>query len=257
MEVRILGAHNAEFEGLRLPSLLIDGILAIDAGGLTSSLSLLEQQKLKAIFLTHHHFDHTRDLATFGFNGAMFSDPVKVYALRQSLDIIKSCLLDGRIYLDFSQWPTQENPFLQLKAIEPFKKEVIEGYEVLAVPVEHSVPAVGYQVISGEGKAVFYTGDTGPGLAACWERISPHLLIIEVSGLNIFEDLLKSVGHLSSRLLKEELAQFRQVKGYVPRVVIVHIPPQHQKEIEQEVKHVARELGINIDIGYEGMRITL
>lgn len=257
MEVQILGAHSTEAEGLRLASFLIDGILALDAGGLTSSLSLSQQQKVKAVFLTHHHFDHTRDLVTLGANGAMFSDPIGVYALKEALDIINSCLLDGRMYVDFSKWPSEEKPFLQLKPIEPFERQLVESYEVLAVPVRHAVPAVGYQVISRDGKSLFYTGDTGPGLSACWELISPQLLIIEVSGVNRFQDFLESVGHLSAQLLKEELIQFRQIKGYLPRIVVVHIPPQYQGEVEQEVGDVARELGANIDIGFEGMKISL
>ena len=45
MEVQILGAHSTEAGGLRLASLLIDDILLLDAGGLTASLSLSEQQQ--------------------------------------------------------------------------------------------------------------------------------------------------------------------------------------------------------------------
>ncbi len=257
MEVQILGAHSVEAKGLRMASLLIDSILAIDAGGLTSSLSLSEQERVRAILLTHHHFDHTRDLVTLGANGGIFQIPVEVYALSETLDIVNSCLLDGRMYVDFSKWPSQERPFLQLKAIEPFKTEIIASYEVLAVPVKHPVPTIGYQVTSKDGKSLFYTGDTGPGLSACWEHISPQLLIVEVSGLNKFEEFLKSVGHLSAQLLKEELTQFRQIKEYIPRVVIVHIPPQYQGEVEQEIEDVARELGANIDVGYGGMKIAL
>ena len=44
MEVRILGAHSSEAEGQRMVSFLIDGVLVLDAGGLTSALSLSEQQ---------------------------------------------------------------------------------------------------------------------------------------------------------------------------------------------------------------------
>jgi cAMP phosphodiesterase len=257
VEIRILGAHSTEAEGLRLVSLLIDSVLVLDAGGLTSSLSLSEQQQVRAILLTHHHFDHTRDLVTLGANGAVFPDPVDIYALSQTLDTVNSCLLDGKMYADFSKWPSKEKPFLRLKVIEPFQRQNIQGYEVLPLPVQHTVPSVGYQVMSQDGKSLFYTGDTGPGLTACWQHIAPQLLIIEVSGINKFQDFLRSVGHLSSQPLKEELTQFRQTKGYLPRVVVIHIPPQFQGEVEQEVKEMARELGINIDIGYEGMKITL
>ncbi len=39
MNIRVLGAHNTESRTTRYMSLLVDGILALDAGGLTSSLS--------------------------------------------------------------------------------------------------------------------------------------------------------------------------------------------------------------------------
>ena len=68
MEIQILGAHQLESKGTRLTSLLIDGTLAIDAGGLTSALSLPEQEKIKTVLLTHHHFDHSRDLVTLAAN---------------------------------------------------------------------------------------------------------------------------------------------------------------------------------------------
>jgi cAMP phosphodiesterase len=257
MEIRILGAHCTEAKNLRLVSLLIDSVLVLDAGGLTSSLSLAEQQQVRAILLTHHHFDHTRDLVTFGANGTTFSQPVDVYALSQTLDVVNSCLLDGKMYADFSKLPSEEKPFLQLRVIEPLRRLDIQGYDVLPVSLQHPVPSVGYQITSEDGKILFYTGDTGPGLADCWKNISPQLLIVEVSGTNKAQDFLKSVGHLSAGLLKEELVQFRQMKQYLPRVVVVHIPSQFQREVEEEVKEVAQELGISIDIGYEDMRITL
>ncbi|OGO60110.1 MAG: hypothetical protein A2Z36_03295 [Chloroflexi bacterium RBG_19FT_COMBO_48_23] len=257
MKVLILGAHSSEAEGQRMVSLLVDGTLALDAGGLTSSLSLSEQQKVRAILLTHHHFDHTRDLVTLGANGAVFPTPVDVYALSHTLDIVNSCLLDGKMYADFSKWPSKEKPFLRLNVIESLQRQNIQGYDVLPVAVQHAVPCLGFQVTSNDGKSLFYTGDTGPGLADCWQQVSPQLLMIEVSGINKSQDFLKSVGHLSAGLLKEELTQFRQIKGYLPRVVVIHIPPHFQKEVEQEVKEISRELGIDIDIGYEGMKITL
>ncbi len=257
MRIRILGAHSTEAKGQMMVSLLIDGTLALDAGGLTSSLSLPEQQKVRAILLTHHHFDHTRDLVTLGANGAAFPNPVDVYALSQTLDIVNSCLLDGKMYADFSKWPSKDKPFLRLNVIEPFQRQNIQGYDVLPVAVQHSVPCLGFLVTSRDGKSLFYTGDTGPGLAECWQKISPQLLIIEVSGINRSQEFLKSVGHLSAGLLKEELVQFKQMKGYLPRVVVIHIPLQFQREVEREVKEVAKGLGVRIDIGYEGMKLNL
>ena len=99
MEIQILGAHQLELKGTRLTSLLIDGTLVVDAGGLTCALSLPEQKKIKTVLLTHHHFDHTRDLVTLAANAAYYwQGQVVVYALRYTLDIVTTCLLDGKIY---------------------------------------------------------------------------------------------------------------------------------------------------------------
>jgi len=256
MEVEILGAHNAETREAKLTCFVVDGVLAIDVGALTSGLSLAQQQKIRSILLTHQHFDHSRDLVTFGMNISQ-CEPVKVYALQQTLEVINSCLLDGRIYINFAEFPSKDKPCLQLHQVEPNKEVVIEGYRCLPVPTVHPVPNVGYQVTSEDGKSIFYTGDTGPGLTSCWDQISPQLLLIEVSGLNKYQDFLERVGHLSAHLLKEELIHFRQVKGYLPHVVVIHISPRYQNEIEQEIAEITQELGTNIDIGYEGMKIRL
>ena len=106
MEIQILGAHLAEVKGARLTSLLIDGTLVVDAGGLTSALSLPEQKKIETVLLTHHHFDHTRDLVTLAANaGYYWRSQLVVYALRYTLDIVTTCLLDGKIYANFLEYP--------------------------------------------------------------------------------------------------------------------------------------------------------
>jgi len=258
LEIQILGAHQLELKGTRLTSLLIDGILAIDAGGLTSALSPPEQKKIKAVLLTHHHFDHTRDLVTLAANAAYYwQGQLKVYALRYTLDIVTTCLIDGKIYSNFLEYPSKEKPTLILEAIEPNSRKTIAGYDVLALPVKHSVPAVGYQITSSDGKSLFYTGDTTVGLSDCWQHIFPQLLIAEVAGPNKYGDWFKKAGHLCARLLKEELIQFRQLKGYLPRVIIIHIGNPFEQEIKEEVARVAQELEADISLGYEDMKVTL
>jgi ribonuclease BN (tRNA processing enzyme) len=257
LEVRILGAHAHEFRGTRLPSLLVDGILAVDAGGLTSALSFSEQQRIKAILLTHHHFDHTRDLVTFGFNAALWQGQIEVHALQESLDILIPLLLDGKMYANLLEYPSQEKPSLQFKTIEPYGKEDIAGYEVSALPVKHTVPTLGYQVMSPDGKRIFYTGDSGPGLSHCWQYVSPDLLFCESSAPNKLTDFAKSVGHLSPELLKGELIQFKQLKGYLPRVIVIHISLAYEDQIGEEVAQVADELGADIRLGCEDMKIVL
>jgi phosphoribosyl 1,2-cyclic phosphodiesterase len=258
VEIQILGAHLAELRGARLTSLLIDGALVVDAGGITSALSLAEQEKVETVLLTHHHFDHTRDLVTLAANaGYYWRRQLVVYALRYTLDIVTTCLLDGKIYTNFFEYPNKEKPTLILEAIEPYSRKTIAGYDVLAVPVKHSVPAVGYQIASSEGKSLFYTSDTTVGISDCWQHISPQLLITEVAGPNKYGDWLKKAGHLCAEFLKEELIQFRRLKGYLPRIIVIHIGNPYEQEIKEEVAQVAQELEADISLGYEDMKVTL
>ena len=66
MNIRFLGAHNSESKDVRPACLLIDNVLAIDAGGLTSSLTFSEQLAIKALLVTHHHYDHIKDIPMMG-----------------------------------------------------------------------------------------------------------------------------------------------------------------------------------------------
>ena len=255
MNIKTLGAHNCESRNTKLATLLIDDIIAIDAGALTSSLSFPAQRKLRAILLTHQHYDHIKDVPTIAFNFAMTWTAINVYStppVYQALNLI----LGNNLYPNFLEFP-RGNPTIKFNLIKPNEAEEIEGYSILPLPVNHSIPTVGYQVTSPDGKTVFYTGDTGPGLKDCWQRISPQLLITEVSAPNRFEELYKGRGHLTPNLLQEELTGFQELKGYLPQVVIVHMNPGLEAEIKGEVAAVAQSLNHPITLAREGMKIKL
>ena len=256
MNIKLLGAHNSESQSTRLLSLLIDDCLALDAGGLTSSLSLPAQQKLKAVLLTHQHYDHIRDVPALGMNFFLSGATITIYSISPVYDALAAYLLNGMLYPNFLERP-QGNPTIRFTVIEPCGDEQIEGYSVLAVPVNHSVPAVGYQVTSPDGKVIFYTGDTGPGLADCWQQVSPQLLIIEVTASNRFGEFGRMSGHLIPSLLRQELVTFRELKDYLPQVVVVHMNPGLEEEIKAEIGAIAEDLGSPISVGYEGMQLHL
>ncbi|GAJ02993.1 unnamed protein product, partial [marine sediment metagenome] len=58
-------------------------------------------------------------------------------------------------------------------------------------------------------------------------------------------------------LLKQELATFQELKGYLPPVVVVHMNPRLEKEIEAEIAAVAKALNNPINLAYEGMQLHL
>src|SRR4030042_1649550 len=183
MEIRILGAHNVESASTKLTSLLIDGVLAVDVGALTSSLSFSEQEKVSSILLTHSHYDHIRDVAAVALNISYVEKTINVYSQSSTLDALMNNIFNNVIYPDFTKRPTRK-PSLKLHTLELYKSTDVDGYKVLMLPVKHAVPAVGYQITSKDGKSFFHSGDSGPGLSSCWEHISPELLIIDLTLAN-------------------------------------------------------------------------
>lgn len=256
MNIRILGAHNCESQNSRLTTLLVDDAVAMDAGALTSSLSFQAQYKLRAILLTHPHYDHIRDIPAIAMNLYLRGSSINIYSIPAVYDALVTYLINDTLYPSYFDRPP-ENPTLKFTAIEPNRVEQIEGYSILAVPVNHSLPAVGYQITSPEGKTAFYTGDTGPGLADHCKHISPQLLITELTAPNRHEEFAIQAGHLTPSLLKRELAAFQKLKGYLPQVVLVHMYPEEEKDIEAEIAEVAGTLNTPITLAYEGMQIRL
>jgi ribonuclease BN (tRNA processing enzyme) len=259
MNIRFLGAHNSESKDARPACILIDNFLAIDAGGLVSGLSFSEQLAIEALLITHHHYDHIKDIPMLGMNFFVKKARINIYAIPPVCDALAYLFgYPGKLYSNFLTNPAN-NPTINFTTIAPLQPFDIKQYQILPVPMKHSVPSVGYQITTPQGKKLFYSGDTGHGLESVWQRISPDLLIIEVT---LPDGLLKSDKepyHLTPGLLQEELISFRKIKGYLPKVITVHMSPQSpdRELIDAELKQVVVDLNADITPGYEGLQITL
>jgi ribonuclease BN (tRNA processing enzyme) len=256
MNIRILGAHNRESQTACCICFLIDNTLAVDAGGLTSNLSISEQERLSTIILTHQHFDHIRDIPTIALNLSLLGASIEVYATASVCATIKAHLLNGEVYPKFQELP-ESKPTVIFNDITPYVPQTIDGHEILAIPVNHISTTVGYQISDKQGGAIFYTADTGPGLSNCWEKISPQLLFVDVTMPNVYEEFAKETGHLTPSLLGQELIVFKECKGYLPDVIAVHMDIGLEPKIKEEIAAIAEELDISITVAKEGMELRV
>jgi ribonuclease BN (tRNA processing enzyme) len=256
MRLRFLGAHNCESATTRYMSLLVDGVLALDAGGLTSALTFEEQTALKALLITHQHYDHVRDIPALGMNLYLMERNLALYASAETREAVKTHLLDGALYPDFLHRP-EAAPTLAFETVTPGRSLDVAGYRVTPFAVPHSVPALGYLVAAPDGGSLFYTGDCGPGLRDIWAQMAPDLLVIEVTATDRFGSIGDEGRHLTPSWLKAELMSFKEIRGYLPRVVTVHISPLIEVEIVAELAAVAAEIGAGITPAYEGLEITV
>jgi ribonuclease BN (tRNA processing enzyme) len=127
----------------------------------------------------------------------------------------------------------------------------------MAVPVNHTVNAIGCQVRDDAGKALFYTGDTGPGLSDCWEHLSFQLLIIDTTFPNDYERYARDTGHLTPNLLLAECIALRKIKKSLPRIICMHRDPLLGNKVEKEIAEVAAALDSPITVARENMEVVL
>ena len=256
MLLRVLGAHNMESIDTRMEYHLIDGVLALDAGSLARSLSFEEQRGIRAVLLSHRHFDHLRDILPLGITLWNTGLTVDIYGIKDTIDYLTDKLLDGTLYPDFLNQPSRESPVFRLHEVEFLSEFKVLNYDVMAVPVPHDVPAAGFQISSG-GSRLFYTGDAGRGLTDAWQHVTPEVLLTEVTYGNGDEERALVVGQLTPRFLEEALIAFQERRGYLPKVIVTHVNPPWEAIIRQELKPVAANLGVELSVSWSEMTVQI
>jgi ribonuclease BN (tRNA processing enzyme) len=239
MKLRILGCSGGiGGRHLRTTSMLADHDMLIDAGTGVGDLSLTELSLVDHIFVTHSHLDH---IATIPFIadtvGGMRNNPITVYAIPATLEIMRNHIFNWSVWPDFTQVPNADKPFMRYQPISVGETLVIRGRRITALPANHTVPAVGYHVDSGSASLLF-TGDTGTN-DELW-RIANRIenlkyLIIETAFCNREKDLAIASKHLCPSMLAEELAKLqRTVETY-----ITHLKPGEIELTMQEIEEWA------------------
>jgi|YelNatPaOPRAMG01_1025707.scaffolds.fasta_scaffold22091_3 ribonuclease BN (tRNA processing enzyme) len=240
MEIRVLGCFGGELPGFRHCCLKIDERLLLDAGAITPVLNLSEQKKIQYILVTHTHLDHIKDIPFLAANlikEKSFRRPVHIVSTAPVIGLIKTHLFNDALWPDFSVLPTAEWPILKFVEIQAEVDVPIGNYLIRAIPVNHPVPAVGYFIKQGN-TAIIYTGDTGPS-DQIWEvanqRPELRALLIETSFPNKLSEVAQKSGHLTPRLLKEELLKLNRNDL---TILLAHMKPQYLPVLRKEIKKI-------------------
>lgn len=233
MKLRVLGSAGAELPDFRPPAFLVDDSLLLDAGTIGAVLGEEEQKRISDIYITHSHLDHIRAIPALADNIILkdYRHTVTLHGTRDVVDALRTHLFNGIIWPDFSVLPDSATPVIRYEQIEACSQTMNGTYLVTAIPVNHTVPAVGYLLQSG-GVSLLYTGDTGP-TDEIWNYADGiDALIVEVSFPDSMESLALMTGHLSCSLLKAELAKIRELPR---RILITHPKPQYVDTIRTEI----------------------
>jgi ribonuclease BN (tRNA processing enzyme) len=254
MNVQVLGCSAVELPNANLPGFLVDDKILLDAGTIGSVLDEKKQWKIRHVLLTHAHLDHIKDLPFFADNISMrrTNHDVTVISIPEVNKALKQNLLNDTLWPDFTRIPTSDKPTIILKNIRPGKTFTIDGYNITAYKMNHSVPAVSYLIEDRKGRRLLYNGDAGPSNTV-WKSLTKkvHGLIIEVSLPNRFKTMALKAGHLTPRLLVSELDK---MKHKPDMIFITHCKSRYRNTIREELTMLDI---VNIQLLKDGMNLKL
>lgn len=240
MKVKVLGCYGGIAPGQGMTSFLVNDTVALDAGGLSYALTVAQQAKVKDVFISHAHLDHTCCLPFLIDNS--FAAPgfsLRIYGVQEVVSALGKHLFNGSLWPDFTSIPNDLTPVLKLVTVEPNQPVRVAGLSITPIPVSHSIPTTGFLVEDSRG-AFAFSSDTGP-TEHFWEVVNKtkkiKAVITEASFPNGEEALARISGHLTPALLDREL---EKLKVDVP--VFVYGPkPRFLARIKKELGALRRK----------------
>jgi len=235
MELRVLGCHGGESPRHRTTAFMLDDRLAIDAGALTSQLTLPDQDRLAGVLVSHAHMDHIRDLATIADNRCQREcGTLDIVGTKATIGHLRNHFFNDILWPDFTKIPSGGQPTVRYVEIPVEQPTDVLGYKVTAVDVNHTIESAAFIIDDGKG-VIGFSGDTGP-TDRFWEVFNQQdnvrALLMEVSFPDRETGIALVSGHHTPRTLLEDLKKYKAPQD-LP-TMLYHIKPTFQAEVERE-----------------------
>jgi cAMP phosphodiesterase len=217
---------------------VVDGSIAFDAGSLANGVSDAERTSIRDVVLTHAHLDHIAGLPLFIDDlFPILTEPVRVHASKEVIDTLEAHIFNWSVYPRFSELTNQYGPVIEYHEVQTGKSFTIGSTSILAVPVNHRVPATGF-LIESKNARIAISGDTAE-MDVFWGIVNNcgklNALLIECAFPNEFEDLSKVSHHLTPSKLKAELSKFN---ADVDNVYVINLKPAYRAAIVSQLEEI-------------------
>ena len=239
MRLKVLGAYGASDAEHNLTGYLIDDWLAVDAGTLTSKLSLAQQSRIQAVFITHSHADHIRDLPHLILNRhSQTTGALTVFAAKDVMELLHNHVFNGIVWPDFANFTTPHSgkPPVIYRALTPGKRITFGDVAMTPIPVDHQIPASGV-IVELNNQAIVFTGDTGP-TNNIWKRTNATqnvvAVVTEASFPNDQQALADESAHLTPQTFGDEL---KKISVDAP-VYASHRKIPFERDIESQIRNL-------------------
>lgn len=235
MKIKVIGSSNGDGERHQfLLSYVCNETVAIDAGCIGLMTPLEEQTRIRHVFLTHSHLDHTASLPIFLDNVYVHGpDSPCVYAHPATLQSLQTDFFNDRVWPDLLRLSREESPFLQMFPLAESETTFVDGLAITPIELAHVVPTFAY-LVGDDATTVAIISDTSR-CERVWNVLNnlPRLgaIFLEVSFPNSLTRVADESMHLTPKSFAEEL---RRLKRETP-IFVVHVKPSNRAQVLREV----------------------
>lgn len=236
--VKVLGSSGSKSKNRGTTCFQINKDTLIDAGNIISTLGN-DSVYIENIFLTHAHCDHITDIPFLldGFYEER-KKPLKIFASKKTLDILKNNLFNEDLWPDFSKIKLyqKDSPSLEFVEIKDNEKIKLNSHTIEPFESNHTDGAFGFKISREKSKSYVISGDTYIN-----DRLSEMInndeniagLIIDCSFPNKLDNIAKLSKHLSPNSLKTQLDS---IKNKDLPIYIYHMKHMYFDEIKNELE---------------------